>query len=98
MTRATRESAREHIAYLCSHVFSRERPVLYVSRVDGDWQFLCGADDHPGEKPRVVHLSHLFEHDLGLEPLRDLQPEFEAERESANAPWRQFPAEPANEV
>jgi YD repeat-containing protein len=34
---------RETAAYVCSHIFAATRPVLLVSREDGDWQFLCGV-------------------------------------------------------
>jgi len=77
----------ETVAFVCSHVFHRTRPVLLVSRVDGDWQFLCG-DERPDEKPHVVGLNHLFDNDPSLDELKALPPEWEAEREAQLAPWR----------
>jgi len=77
-------------AYLCSHIFERTRPVLLVSRSEGDWQFLCG-DTHPQEDvPHVVGVNHLFEDDPSLAELADLPPDWEAERDSAASPWRRL--------
>ena len=46
-------------AYVCIEVFRGERPVLLVSREDGDWCFLCGAD-HPDDASfyRVAGIGH----------------------------------------
>jgi hypothetical protein len=46
-------------SYVCIEVFNGERPVLLVSRQDGDWCFLCGGG-HPDESAsyRVVGISH----------------------------------------
>jgi hypothetical protein len=79
-------------AYVCSHVFNGRRPVLLVSREGGDWQFLCGNTDHEGEIPRVVGVNHL----LGQFPdLRDLPPEWDAERESEASEWKRRRSPPS---
>lgn len=76
-------------SYVCNHVFEGERPVLYVSRADGDWCFLCGADDHEqlGSAFQVVGLSHELAKDSTLESVLDLAPEEEADRAAVGAPW-----------
>lgn len=75
-------------AYVCIHVFEGVKPVLLVSRPEGDWCFLCG-EEHPDDPSsyRVVGIAHLFEHDSSLGVLRDLPPDWEAEREAINKPW-----------
>ena len=35
-------------SYVCIEVFEGQRPVLYVTRSDGDWCFLCG-EEHPDD-------------------------------------------------
>ena len=72
--------------YVCSHVFEETRPVLYVCRADGDWQFLCGNDDHYG-KPHVVGVGHLTARDPSLNQLAELKPDWGAEREEVGAEW-----------
>lgn len=81
----------EHPAFVCSHVFNKTRPILYVSRADGDWQFLCGGTHPADEVPHLIGINHLFEEDPTLEVLRSLPPEWEAERETANSLWKMEP-------
>jgi len=78
----------EQAVYLCSHLFENIRPVLLVSRADGDWQFLCGGEHDSHEVPCVVGLNHLLVRDPTLAELQDLPDEWEAERVSLSSPWR----------
>lgn len=74
--------------YVCIHVFHGERPVLYVTRPDGDWCALCGAE-HPDDASsyRVVGLGHVLHDDPSLEAVMDLAPNEEAERVAIGASW-----------
>ena len=83
---------RETAAYVCSHIFDATRPVLLVSREDGDWQFLCGGSHEADEKPRVVGLNHLVERDTTLREILDLPSDWDAERSEVNAPWTRTPS------
>jgi len=74
-------------AFVCSHVFARERPILLVSHEDGDWQFLCGGGHEQSEKPRVIGIGHIVANDPSLEQLADLGVNEGAERESLAHPW-----------
>ncbi|HMF88855.1 MAG TPA: hypothetical protein VK575_12315 [Gemmatimonadaceae bacterium] len=56
----------EVAAYVCSHVFEHERPILLVIHDEGDWQFLCGGVHEDAETPRVIGLNHLVETDPTL--------------------------------
>lgn len=75
-------------AYVCIHVFEGVKPVLLVSRPEGDWCFLCG-DEHPDDASscRVVGLGHIVSRDPSLEALLDLPPDWEMEREASGSPW-----------
>lgn len=75
-------------SYVCIEVFNRERPVLLVTRPDGDWCFLCGAN-HPDDASsyRVVGIGHPFRDDPTLEEVLDLDIEEEAERAFLSGPW-----------
>ena len=69
--------------------------MLLVSRAGGDWQFLCGGDDHPeDEEPHLVCAQHLFDRDRRLLELVDLQDDWDAERASVDAPWARSPTPP----
>lgn len=75
-------------AYVCAYVFHGTHPVLLVSRVDGDWSFLCGGT-HPddGSAYRVVGIGHVLGSDPALMDLHDLPSDWEAERENVGAEW-----------
>jgi hypothetical protein len=77
-----------HKAYVCSHVFDGSRPILLVSRADGDWCFLCG-EEHPQDPSayKVVGIGHVLDKDPTLHELHDLPAEWEAEREAIGQKW-----------
>lgn len=81
-----------HKAYVCHHVFNGSRPVLLVSRADGDWCFLCGSE-HPQDASayKVVGIGHVLESDSSLLQLSDLPPEWEAERTEVDQEWVRTP-------
>ncbi|WP_157439426.1 hypothetical protein [Aeromicrobium sp. Root344] len=75
-------------SYVCTHVFDGARPVLYVTRPDGDWCFLCGGE-HPdnADAYRVVGMNHVVEDDRTLIDVLDLDTNEEAERRSVGDDW-----------
>jgi hypothetical protein len=79
---------RHQKAYVCIHVFEKTKPVLLVSRADGDWAFLCGeGHEDDASNYRVVGIGHLFDNDQSLSSLMDLAPDWEAERTAPDSPW-----------
>ena len=82
-------------AYVCSHVFCNERPILLVSHEDGDWQFLCGVSDH-ADDGHVIGVGHLLERDSSLLELVDLPINWEAERIDVNMPWLRTSCTPSD--
>lgn len=83
--------SKEPLVFVCSHVFQKASPVLFVSRADGDWQLLCGGTHDEGEVPRVVGLTHLLDDDPSLRAILDLPDEWEAERPVQGAGWERRP-------
>lgn len=83
---------KHHKAYLCIEVFENKKPILLVSRAEGDWCFLCG-EDHPDDPQayRVVGIGHVLERDPSLELIEDLPSDWEAERLFISAPWERRP-------
>lgn len=80
--------AAKHVGVLvCPHVFESSRPVLQVSNRTGDLQFLCGDDHGPGQRPRVVGISHVLEKDGSLKEIVSLPVGWWAERERVGRPW-----------
>jgi hypothetical protein len=78
--------------YVCEHVFAGSHPIAFVSRVGGEWQFLCGGGHENDEIPRVVGLEHIISHDSSVLELYDLPVGWEAERESPYGPWKRCQA------
>lgn len=75
-------------AYVCVHVFERSRPVLYVTRPDGDWCMLCGEiQPDNSDEYRVVGLGHLIDMDSSLTEVMDLLAQEEAERSQVGGSW-----------
>ena len=62
--------------------------MLYVSRPDGEWCFMCG-DEHPQHAYwyLVVGLGHEIDKDPTLVKVLDLRPDEEAERTLAGGAW-----------
>ena len=81
--------------YVCQHIFENTRSILLVSHADGDWQFLCGGDDHSGDVPQVVGVKHLLDRDSTLAEVADLPEDFDAERRFVGGGWmrRQTPSD-----
>lgn len=82
---------KEVPAYLCSHVFDKERPVLLVYYSGGDWQFLCGGTHPEQEIPKVVGLNHVLSDDPSLNEVMNLPSEWEAERSVVGSKWDRRP-------
>lgn len=91
-SRKDREMDYHQKAYICIHVFEKTRPVLLVSRPEGDWCFLCG-DVHEDDVSaiRIVGIGHLVEYDPTLAEVLDLEPDWDAERNGAGAKWIRSP-------
>ena len=54
-------------AYVCIHVFDGVRPVLLVTRPEGDWCLLCGENhEDDASAYRVVGIGHVLERDGSL--------------------------------
>ncbi len=82
------EARPEQKSYICTHVFERSRPVLYVTRPEGDWCLLCG-DEHPNSASayRVAGINHVLAHDPSVREVLDLNVDEEAERTVVGGPW-----------
>lgn len=74
-------------AFICNHVYAKERPILLVALEDGDLMFLCGGVDHDWSQGHVVGVGHLLSEDPSLEELADLKEGEEAERATQSDVW-----------
>jgi len=75
--------------FCCGHVFEGHRPVLLVAHEEhGDWQFVCGSEDHTYEDD-IHHacVGHLIDSDSTLSEISDLPRGLDAERSSTAVEW-----------
>lgn len=76
--------------FICDHVFSKTRPILYaVHGEDGDWQFLCGENDHGDESIRLISLLQVIERDGTVNALHGMHRGVCAERTAVGDEWVQ---------
>jgi hypothetical protein len=75
--------------FSCKRVVENGAAVLAVYHErDGDWQLLCGGDEHGDETQIVViHPSHLIEKDKTLRRIADLPRGFMATRSAVGSVW-----------
>lgn len=79
--------------FTCNHVLDGV-PVLYVTHdTDGDWQFLCGLDNHTEENAKVISLKQIVELDNSLNDLYEMPKGVGAERKSVGEKWVPFKLE-----
>jgi hypothetical protein len=84
-----------HKAYVCNHIFEHSRPILLVSRQDGDWCFLCGEEhENDASAYKLVGIGHILNFDRSLSVLHDLPVDWDAERVSVEQEWVRSPCEP----
>ncbi len=84
-------------SYVCKHVFDRSRPILLVSRADGDWSFLCGeSHENSASEYKVVGIGHVLESDPSLQEVLDLPIDWDAERVSVGQKWVRKPCDPTD--
>jgi hypothetical protein len=78
--------------FTCKRVWEQGEPVLHVCHdLDGDWQFLCGGDEHTSPDEAVlIHAKHMFELQSGLKDVADLAPGLYARRASTTEPWKTY--------
>jgi hypothetical protein len=75
--------------FSCLNVTERGKLVVLVAHHrDGDWELLCGGDEHFDSPELVIlHREHLEALDATLIELRDLPRGWEATRDSSSDPW-----------
>lgn len=77
--------------FTCSHVIQDKEPVLYVEHdYEGDWQFLCGQDNHSEENAKVISIKQATEIDQSLNDLFEMPKGVGAERKALGEKWTPF--------
>jgi hypothetical protein len=76
--------------FTCDHVLSG-KPILYVSHdQEGDWQFLCGQNNHTEANAKIISLKEASELDPSINNLFEMPLGVGAERDSIQDKWTPF--------
>ena len=83
----------DRMAFSCTHVVDDGEAVLWVARQSDpergeDWSLHCGADHHPTEQMRLLHLAHLLRSAPSVQALAGLGLDEEAWRDDVDAVWQ----------
>jgi hypothetical protein len=79
-------------AIVCSHVFSREKPILWAVRDvpgapdESGWQFLCNSGVAETE-PRVLSIRQVLELEPSLARFINAAPGTSVQRTAVGSPW-----------
>lgn len=83
--------AENKAIFTCNHVTDLKSPILYASHDnDGDWQFLCGQDDHTEKNAKIISLKNAVELDTTLNQLFEMPIGVGAERNAVGEKWNPF--------
>lgn len=83
----------ENVACIvCDHVINKHRDILLVTHdaEDGQWGFLCGAEDHEMVNYKLIAIKNAIEIDESVNELHDMPLGFGAERKKVGADWHIF--------
>jgi len=86
------KEAENTACFVCDHVLSKQRPILYVThdKEDGSWQFLCGQDDHTEANAKIISLKNATVIDTTINDLYEMPLGVGAERKSIKDKWVPF--------
>ncbi len=86
------KEAENTACFVCDHVLSKQRPILYVAhdKEDGSWQFLCGQDDHTEASAKIIFLKNATVIDTTINDLDEMPLGVGAERKSTKDKWVPF--------
>ena len=83
----------ENVACIvCDHVINKQRDILLVTHdeEDGQWGFLCGADDHEMADYKLITLKNVIKIDESVNGLHDMPLGYGGERKKVGADWNVF--------
>ena len=77
--------------FTCEHIFNGERNILFVTHeVEGDWQFLCGQEDHTSKDIKIISLKQVTEIDESVNYLYEMPLGIGSERKNIECEWEHF--------
>lgn len=85
------KESKNMASFVCNHVLEKTKPILYVTHdSEGDWQFLCGEDDHTEENIKIISLLQAVELDNSINDLHEMPINVGAKRQKITEKWKPF--------
>jgi len=85
------KEAENTACIVCSHILSKQLPILYAAHdAEGDWQFLCGKDNHTEENAKVISLKEVVEIDPSVNDLFEMPNAVGTDRKTVKDKWKPF--------
>lgn len=86
------KEAENTACFVCDHVLSKQRPILYAAhdKEDSSWQFLCGQNDHTEANAKIISLKQATEIDSTINDLFEMPLGVGAERKTTKDKWVTF--------
>ena len=82
------KNSEEKVCFSCVHVIKNGQPILHVAHdLDGDWQFMCGKEDHSTSEGMIISLGEIVELDNSLNQVSDLVQGLCADRSAIGLSW-----------
>ncbi|MFN8259266.1 MAG: hypothetical protein U0W24_26495 [Bacteroidales bacterium] len=83
------KESKNIICFTCEHILYNNMPILYVAHdIEGDWQFLCGKNNHNEKEGKVIFLKEAIEIDATLINLLEMPIGSGVERKFIGDNWR----------
>lgn len=77
--------------FTCNHIILDNKPILHVEHEhDGDWQFLCGENNHSEDNAKIISLKEATELDQSLNDLSEMPIGVGVERKAIGEKWIPF--------
>lgn len=86
------KEAKNTACFVCNHVLSKERDILFVThdKDDSSWQFLCGEDGHTENNIKIISISEAVDLDNSINDLFEMPEGIGAERKENGDKWTLF--------
>jgi|GEM_PF-982580 len=78
------------IHFTCNHVLNKTHPILYITKTDNQFQFLCGQNHSPDDG-HIICINDIIKIDKSIKNILKLKDEWQAKRKCISDTWKKSP-------